>query len=149
MASKKVKYRVGDVFLIPSSRYGCYVGQVAVDIASEIGALFCFIFDKKVSHEDECEYLDLKCSDIISANLITPELIKHGVWKVCRNMPVPMHPALHELEIARRHGFVGSRVVGSGLVAEYLDTFYGVIDVNRWPDPKYVWRFFLAHPSTS
>ncbi|WP_147269715.1 Imm26 family immunity protein [Rhodanobacter denitrificans] len=144
MIRKRVKYKVGDVFLIPSSKNGFYVGQVAADTTAEIGAPFCFIYDENALSDNGCENLTLDTSQIISASLITPELIKFGEWKVCANKPVPSHVAMQKLEQARKNGFVGSKVVGGGLVAEYLDTFYGIVDVDQWPDPNYVYRFFLV-----
>lgn len=146
MARKRVKYKVGDVFLIPSSKEGFYVGQVAADTTKEIGAPFCFIYGKSVFSDNECMDLTLDTLQIISASLITPELIKFGEWKICANRPVPPHAAMQNLEQARTNLFVGSRIVGGGLVPEYLDTFYGIVDVNQWPDPKYVYRFFLVSP---
>jgi hypothetical protein len=143
---KRVKYKVGDVFLIPSSGKGFYVGQVAADTAAEIGGAFCFIYDGSMSPDNGYESLALDASKIISASLITPELIKSGEWRICANKPVPSHVAMQKLEHIRKNGFVGSALVGGGLIPEYLDTFYGVVDVDQWPDPSYVYRFFLVSP---
>ncbi|MGS0998318.1 hypothetical protein [Rhodanobacter sp. UC4451_H18] len=143
MIRRKIKYKEGDVFFIPSSKEGFYVGQIAVDTTGEIGAPFCYIFDGNVPNDYACEAIALDSSRVISANLITPELLKYGVWKICENRPVPAHIAMRDLKRARENGFVGSSIIGAGLATKYLDTFYGVMDLNHWPDPSFVQKFFL------
>ena len=140
---KKKRYQVGDVFLIPSSGGGYYVGQVAVDTKAEIGAPFCYLFDKDVSKEDDFEKLDLSASKIISAAFITPELIEHSHWEIFANKPVSVHSALSDVTAFRNKNFIGAVIRGASLVAEYLDTYYGVISESVWPDPDYVLKFFM------
>ena len=145
---KKIKYKVGDVFLIPSSREGFNLGQVALDTTMEIGAPFCFFYEKDflTLEPEDYENLDLKISDIVSAALITAELIKYQQWRICGNRPVPTHEALKQIETLRERRYVGAVITGGGLVADYLDTFYGVKSTTDWPDPNYVYSFFLNPP---
>lgn len=137
MAKRKIKYKVGDVFEAPSLSGATYIGQVVDDTKSEIGAIFCYFYG---------ESGDLSSNNIISASLVTPDLIERGVWRIIGNEAVPKAAAIRKLHEAKGNGFVGSVVIGSGLVTEYIDTFYGVMDEQSWPDLMYVKRFFLSYP---
>lgn len=144
---KKIKYKEGDVFLIPSSGGGFYVGQIASDTKSEIGALYCYLFNERIDGEEGCGQTAVAASDVISASFITPELIEYQQWKICSNKSVSPHPALRQIDELRRQGFVGARIVGAGNVSDYLDTYHGVMSASRWPDPSYVFSFFLKPPA--
>jgi len=137
MAKQKIRYRAGDVFKVPSSSGATYIGQVVDDTKPDIGAAFCYFYGKDG---------DVSSTNIISASFVTPDLIERGAWEITGYQVVPDHPARRKLVDARENAFVGAVVVGSGLVAEYLDTFYGVIDEHHWPDPRYFRRFFLSYP---
>jgi hypothetical protein len=140
---RKIKYKVGDVFHVPSLDGGCYLGQVAVDKKQEIGAIFCFFYDGKFRCDQNCAPTELKPSEIISAVLITPEALERQLWKICANSPIPDHPKLKLLPALREKNFVGAVIVGSGLVEKYLDTYFGLVEESFWPDLNYVRRFFL------
>lgn len=145
--SKKIKYKEGDVFLIPSSGGGFYVGQIGSDMKLEIGAIFCYLFNGRIYDEKDCGQAKMTTTDVISASLITSELIEYQQWKICCNRPVPPHPALEQMDELRQQGFVGARVVGAGNVSDYMDTYHGIMSASRWPDPNYVFSFFLKPPA--
>lgn len=143
---KRRKYKEGDVFLIPSSGGGFYAGQVAIDTKAEIGAPFCYIFDGKVNDEQTCQDFITSSPEIISASLITAELIEFQQWQTCANMDVARNPALEKVNALREREFVGAVITGAGLVADFVDTYYGIIESSRWPDPQRVFSFFLGPP---
>lgn len=146
MARKRIRYSVGDVFVIPSSSGAEYFVQIVADTKMEIGAPFCYVYSRDAIIGG-CGNGDLRAADVLSASFITPELIESGYWKMLANKPVPVHVAVERLNAARNCGFVGSIIVGGGLVPDYLDTFYGAISNDHWPDPSYVYRFFLKKPA--
>ena len=142
--AKKVSYSAGDLFLVPSCQGGFYIGQIVVDARLEIGANFCFLTRKKVEEEHDCKNVVIESGDVISAMLITPELIDYGSWKLCGNRDIPKHEAENILAGLRKKSYVGAAVIGAGLVAKYLDTYFGLISDSYWPDPAYVYENFLV-----
>jgi len=149
MPKKKIAFREGDIFLIPSCTGGFYVGQVAKDTTREAGVPFCYIYDGRLTEEKPVLHEPLKAENVISAAFITHELIIYGAWRIIGNENVPDHDAAKVIPQLRKQGFVGLVVVGGGLVAKYLDTFHGHIAQEQWPDISYVTKFFLSKPRTT
>ena len=82
MARKKIKFSEGDIFCVPSQDGSFYIGQVASDSRSEIGAIFCFFFRNKISSIDDAKSILLESFEVVSAILVTPEMIEYGHWPV-------------------------------------------------------------------
>jgi hypothetical protein len=101
-----------------------------------------FFFDACVEEMEELRSLNPDELRIISASLVTPELVRRGQWKVLRSSPVRSHEFLHELSRLKDEGYVGVVIVGAGLALDYLDTYFGYKSATEWPDIKYVQDFF-------
>lgn len=146
MAKRKIRYSEGDVFLVPSRDGKFFVGQIIVDGDSDIGALFCYFFDLKVAIDEAQNISDLSSEKIISAILITPEMIQRGYWTIIANCPVVK--SVHEKLYWRlkENNFVGSRVNGGGLIADKLDTYYGLLEESYWARLDMVYEAFLVPP---
>lgn len=140
-SSQSKKPVAGDLLVVPSPYGVFYLAQLA-DVSLEIGSLAMFFFDVCVEEIEELRSLNPDALRIISASLITPELVRRGQWKVLRSSPVRPHEFLHELNRLKDEGYVGAVIVGAGLALNYLDTYFGYKRATEWPDIKYVQDFF-------
>lgn len=143
--SKRIynKLNVGDLFTVQSSAGGYYIGQVIYK-RDELDTVFVYFFDiEKIASEELPETFDATVCDIVSGFFITIEnLIKN--WKIVGNQKYREHPVLEKVERVKAHNFNGTRTIGGGNVARYLDTYFGVIDASSWPDPSLILNNFIA-----
>jgi hypothetical protein len=148
MRPKKVE--VGQFFLVPNSCGSFYLGQVAEEFP-EVSSVFCYFFDEPdVAHCPQVRPSPSLSKRIIAAALVTPELLKRGVWEVCDfRAAVPQHELLTSTRALRADGFVGATVNSASLVAKFLDTHFGRLPLEHWATPHLVLRFLAAASSQS
>lgn len=144
VAKRKIKYTAGDVFIVPSRDGRFFVGQIIVDGYSDIGAVLCYFFDLKVDSDAGENTLDLSSKKIISAALITPEMIQRGYWKITANYSIVKSDHEKLYWSLKENNFVGSRVNGGGLIADKLDTYYGLLEESYWARLDMVYEMFLT-----
>jgi hypothetical protein len=142
MTRAKKAFQAEDLVCIPSEKGMFYLGHVAEDVREEIGAVLLVVYDIAASTQEELSKIDPARLSVISMSLVTPELLERGVWKVIdRGMRLD-YPYREMLRVLRENQFVGAVIIGAGLAAEYLDTYYGYMDASIWPDLNYVRDFF-------
>lgn len=141
----KQKFGAGDAFLVPNAVGTFYVGQVAEEFP-ELSSLFCYFFAEPSA--EKCpspeEFGEIS-KNIVAAALITPELLKRGVWRLCgTKFGVVQHPLLIRARALQADDFVGATVNSAGLVAQFLDTHFGRLPLSHWATPHLALRFLEA-----
>jgi hypothetical protein len=68
----------------------------------------------------------------------TRDLLDDGVWPVVGNRPVAVPKKLFLWEHTRSSGWVGAKVIGSGIPNELLDAFRGLAPWDAYKDPAYL-----------
>lgn len=142
--SKRIynKLNVGDLFTVPSSDGGYYVGQIIYKW-DDISNVFVYFFDlDRISSESLPDSFDVTQCEVILGSFITVEnLIKN--WKIIGNQSYVKHPVLEKVERIKAGNRNGAETIGGGLVAKFLDTYFGVLDIDSWPDPAFVLSCFI------
>lgn len=135
----------GQFFLVPNSSGSAYIGQIAEEFP-ELASVFCYFFDESdVSDCPSAANIDRLSKRIIAAALVTTELLKRGVWKICDGKgKVPRHELLRAARALRAEGFVGATVNGAHLVPDFLDTHFKRLPLDHWATPHLVVRFLEA-----
>ena len=141
----KHSFEIGQLFLVPNSSGSFYVGQVAEEFP-ELSSVFCYFFDEPDAGQcPSTEAVAIFSKSIIAAALVTPELLKCGVWRLCdAKYNVTQHPLLLRVRELGSEGFVGATVNGAGLVTQFLDTHFGRLSMDHWATPQLVLRFLEA-----
>jgi hypothetical protein len=137
---KKQDWKPGDCFLIPLADASYLVGQVLAAEPSVLNSLSCALFDQRSDGETPPRP-DL---DRLFATLLTTrDLIDSGDWKIFAAHPVEVPRAKFPFEGLRRRGFVGAKVIGSGIVNDLANAFCGLALWDDWADPNYLDRLLL------
>ena len=142
---KSIKFEVGQFFLVPNSGGSYYIGQIA-EIFPELTSVFCYFLDESgIGGCPSSELAHVLSKKIVAAAMVTPELLKRGVWKSCDlRAVVSEHPLLAAARALRELDFVGVTVNGAGLVPQFLDTHFGRLSWDHWASPHLVTRFLEA-----
>jgi len=70
--------------------------------------------------------------------LVTPELLKKGEWRIFKSamISIPIHARPYEA--FRAVHWVGAKIVGAGIVEEFLQASVGLCPWDDWADPLYL-----------
>lgn len=80
---------------------------------------------------------------MIAVHFITPELLKKGIWKVIGHADTRTGIERIELEQLRARGFVGAKIVGSGIIQKLLEAYHGLRAWDGFHDPEYLDKLLL------
>ena len=70
-----------------------------------------------------------------------------GTGRFKKNGDPISHSAIEKLKAYRKNRWVGSRIHGGGLIADYMDTYFGLIPSSKWALPEHVYEAFLMPPT--
>lgn len=128
------KTNVGDVFWVPLEDGSFSIGQI-VEVKPEVlNSITCAFYDLR-SNVPNTDPVIL--NDLVSVQFVTPDLFKSGKWRKQCNMPVNLSPKLLPYRSTESDGWVGAKVIGSGIINMFLSAFYGLRDWREMYDPNF------------
>jgi Immunity protein 26 len=144
MVKRKIKYREGDVFLVPSRDGDYYLGQVIIDASTDNGSCFCYFFETKIKRDRlVVENINLSSESLVSATLVTPEMIQRGYWPIVANVPKLIDEAEAQFCEWKKLNFINVWVTGGGLISDMMDTYFGLLEESYWARLDMVYDLFL------
>ena len=138
--ASKQTWKPGDCFLVPLADKSYLIGQVLAAEPKVLNSLSCALFDQR-SDGEVLPRPDI--GRIFSTILTTRDLIDSGVWEIRGSYPVEVPRKIFPFEKLRSKGFVGAKVIGSGIVNEFANAFCGLSPWDAWADPNYLDRLLL------
>lgn len=128
----------GDVFRIQLLDGSCALGQIIEVTKQAMNSVLCGFYDVRAA-ETEIDRTEIFRRNLISVQFVTPESLKRSSWPVVRHEAVPFDP--NEFipfdELAEK-GFVGARIVGSGIMKEFMNAYFGLKPWDDWHDPTFL-----------
>lgn len=70
--------------------------------------------------------------------LVTPELLKKGEWHIVKSAMISIPTYARPYEVFRAAHWVGAKIVGAGIVEEFLQAAIGLRPWDDWADPLYL-----------
>ena len=121
---------IGDVFEVPLDDKSSVLGQI-VEIEKEVlNCITCVFFYSR----NEKSINTLKP---ISIQFVTKDLFNSGKWKRIGNEKVQIPETSLPYRETKENGWVGAKVIGSGIIVKFLSAFYGQRQWNEMKDPNY------------
>jgi hypothetical protein len=143
--TKKVEWSVGDVFYIPLSDKDVVLGQIVGREADLLNSVTVALFDVKCKPEEVAAALPfISASRAFSVLFTTRDLLDMGEWPLHGTEPVSIPKAQLPYEHLRQDRFIGAKVIGSGIVNEFVNAFYGLTSWDDWKDPNYLDGLLLS-----
>jgi len=130
--------KVGDVFVVPLADGSKCIAQVLEIEPILMNSITCAFFDIR-SNEDSPETSNLTLSEenTLSCQFVTRDLFNRGVWKRIGNRPPTIKESLYPYRETKGKGWVGAKVIGSGIVESFLNAYFGLGDWREMKDPDY------------
>ena len=132
--------KVGDVFWVPIEDGTFVLGQV-VEIQKEVlNSITCAFFNVRQASQ-EIEAQDLTAP--ISIQFVTKDLFSKGTWQRTGNEPVLISEGELPYRDTENEGWVGAKVIGSGIITMFLSAFFELRPWDEMHDPNYYQNLLL------
>jgi hypothetical protein len=146
VAGKKSQaFAEGDVFLVSLNDASHCVGQVLNITKSALNSCICAFFDVRLPEGAREVHTPLNEGNLIAVQFVTPDLLKKGYWPVIdkRDVAVDVEKTI-PLRRYEQEGFVGAKVIGSGIIREFLSAYYALRPWDTWHDPGYLDKLLVS-----
>jgi hypothetical protein len=142
---KRQKPSEGDVFVAPLMDGSNCAGQLLKITPQALNSYVCAFFDVRVPDGSVGVELDINACTPFAVLFVTPESLKKGHWPICGNarlaVDIERYIPLRELEA---NEFIGTTIVGSGIIRKFLNAYYGMLPWDDWHDPEYLDKLLVA-----
>ena len=132
---KRQRPEIGDVFSIQLMDGEFATGQVVGREREVLNSITCAFFSAK--HTRPSSTLN-EAGSLISCLFITSDLLRRGKWTIEGNDVISVPQEIQPYEHLRSSGWVGAKVIGSGIVERFLNAFHGLDYWDVWADPNYL-----------
>ena len=130
--------KVGDVFTVPIADGTKSFGQVLeiepIVMNSITCGFFDFLFSEKVP---EVDLHELSEKNLLSCQFVTRDLFNRGVWNRVGNKSPIITETLYPFRETKINGWIGAKVIGSGVVESFLKAYFGFGNWMEMKDPDY------------
>lgn len=135
----------GALFTIPLNDGTFGLGQVIQPAPGALNSVFVCIFSYRLTEVTPATLPAVTRSHLLASHFTTPDLFKNRKWRVLQTAPhLLTNNELQELNAVNSRGFVGVKVIGSGILTSLLRAWHGLEPWDRWHDPNYLDK--LLHP---
>ena len=135
----KQQWKNGDIFTIKLKDNTFVIGQVIAYEPQALNSVICAFYDIRNMNLENIIRLDLKKNKIFSIMFVTRDLLDSGRWNVITtkniSMPFSWYFKLFKL---RKNKMVGVKIIGSGIVESFINSFYSLEYWNNYKDPYYL-----------
>lgn len=138
------KWSSGDCFLVPLVDQSHSLGQIISEERGALNSVICAFFRVRVEGPVEGATNALLDEDLISVLFTSRDKLDDGSWVVIRRLPVFDVSRHVDLADLRRKNYVGTKVIGSANVRQFLDAFFGLAPWNAFADPKYFDKLLVS-----
>ena len=143
MKRKSKPTDIGTVFAVPLSDGSSVLGQVVGEQREVLNSVTCAFFNHRTSSTSS-DVPDLVTLHPIAIQFITRDLLNKRVWKPLDVRKVTVDKNLFPFEETRSKGWVGAKMIGSGIIINFLEAFFGLRPWDMMKDPAYFDRLLVS-----
>lgn len=132
--------KAGDVFWVPIEDETVVLGQI-VEIQKEaMNSITCAFYNVR---RDSPERVIERFHSPIAIQFVTKDLFTNGSWPRVGNEEIIVSENKLPHRDAQNNGWVGARIIGSGIIVKFLSAFFGLRSWNEMHDPNYYEELLL------
>lgn len=139
MAKHNVRWRVGDVFLVPQLDGRYTPGHVVDRMMGKTSS--CAFYATRVPTQT---MPDLNRANIFAALSVVPGGLTQGAWPIVGHREVQLEQSAWPNERFRKADWVGATTYSSLIVEDFLNAFFGLAPWEKNLDPGYFERLLIA-----
>ena len=144
---KRQKYKKGDVFVVPLCDGTYSLGQVLSPEPKALNSVACAYYSLRIVDGPILDIpTPLPLDNLISVTLTTPDLLNRATWPVVADRTVNVPSKKRPYERYRSKEWVGAKIIGSGIIRQFLNAYFGLAPWDAMDDPNY-YESLLLDPS--
>jgi hypothetical protein len=143
MGRKRIVWKAGDNFVVPLADDTLAQGQVLGYELHALDSAICAFSSRRFQTVPPA-LGPIAESTLIAVLFVTRDLLDRGRWPIVDNASVPSWQRFLNVEGLRRKGFVGAKIYGSGIVADFLSAYHRLLPWNAYFDPNYLDELLLS-----
>jgi len=138
MKTRAKTWDIENIFAIPLKDGTYTLGQVVGREKEVLNSITCAFYKTRFN---DLELKDISIipniSDLLSVQFVSPDLLKSRKWVVLGKEKVNIPKAHFPYEETRKNGWVGAKVIGSGIMVHFLNAYYGLEPWDMMYKPDY------------
>lgn len=138
MVRRRQSWKDGAYFLVPQKDGRSSVGQVLDRMMPNV--VRCALYSERIENGAAFEGCRSRIHEetLIALLATTRDLLDEGRWEVVGAGTATIDMRRRPHEALREKGWIGARVVGSGIVEDFLNAFFCLEPWDAWKDPNYL-----------
>ena len=128
----------GSVFQVPLNDGSYGTGQVIAYEPQMLNSVSCIFSDLRLWSSGE-----IPTRSIIASLFTTHDLLTKGRWKIIGQAPISISRDDHPFEHLRPQRWIGAKMIGSGIVEDFMNAWFGLHPWDDWADPCYLDRLLF------
>ena len=118
---------IGSIFTVPLADGSRAIGQIVGREPQVLNSWTCAFSRLRIADKNGPEHIDtLRPEDIISVQFVTGDLLKKGRWQIHSQAAVQLPKSDFPYEECRPNGWIGAKMIGSGIIESFLAAFHGL-----------------------
>jgi hypothetical protein len=135
---RRKTWDAGNLFAIQLADGSYVLGQVVSVEPQLLDAVTCAFFRTRVDGPGLGSVTGPPdFEQAVAVQFVTKDLLASRVWKVLGNYPVTVPSRALPHEDKRASGWVGARIIGSGIITHFLNALFGLESWTQMKDPAY------------
>lgn len=134
---RKQEWKIGDLFLVELEDGSFACGQIVGREPRALNSVTVALFDRRCESASSASIRDCSREHVVSALFVTRDLLDDGVWRVVGSASPVLSGSELPYEETRARGFVGAKIIGSGIATRFLNAFHGLGPWDPMKDPLY------------
>lgn len=145
-SKRKQEWNVGDYFTIQLSDKSYSIGQVvARDPLTLKNAPICAFFKYQLKSAPPKMELIPNDTELIAILFVSRDHLDSGNWRVfAKGNPLSPEMYFPDIENRREKGFVGTKIIGSGIVMKLMDAYFGLFPWDGFFEPDYLDKLLVS-----
>lgn len=145
MRTKKERWNVGDLFLVPLQDGTFSLGQIVAFEPEALNSVVCGFYDCIVQeYQFEAGEMDLRQEDLVAMLFTTRDLLDSGDWPIVGHVAPANIDSFADLPDLRAKRFVGAKIVGSGNIVKMMNAMQGLYPWNAFHEPNYLDKLLIS-----
>jgi len=120
------------------------LGQIIEIEPQALNSAICAYFARRANDFSLGVARELGKNDVVSVLFVTRDLLDSGDWRVFSEGKAIDATQYFPLDDLRRKGFVGTKVIGSGIANTLMNAYYGLHAWNSFHKPDYLDGLLVA-----
>ncbi len=142
---KRHSWTIGDIFVVQCKDGKYVIGQIVGQEQQALNSVTVAFHDIRVDTEEEARKIEsMEFAKIFSIVFATRESLDFGQWKIIGHQTVRIPVKYMPYENLRNSGFIGAKIIGSGILDEFINAFYALTPWDNWHNPAYLDELLLS-----